>query len=153
MRQYLDANGWQPKDLSREERFERVQELAEDLIESIAQVVPVLPVSLVSTVFLQNPDKDFSLEELQNEVEELSLRLTESNAHVYVPRSDSDYGFEVGLRMLTLRGLVLKLGEEYGHSEQSYKLNPAEKPVLEYYANTIRYLVENSQRPPNELIA
>lgn len=153
LKEYLSDAGWKPKDLSRTERFERVQELADDLIEHIAHVIPVLPVSLVSTVILHNPDKDFSLEELQNEVEALTLSLSEGNAHVYVPRNDPDYAFEVGLRMLILRGLVLELGEEHGHIEKTYKLNPDEKSVVEYYANSIRYLVENSRHIPNELIA
>ena len=152
LKSYLTENNWEPKELSRDDRFERVQELADDLIESIADVIPVLPVSLVSTIFLQNPDTDFSMEELQNEVEELGEKLNEDEAHVYIPRNDPEYGFEVGLRMLILRGMVLELGEEHGHPEKTYKLNPTEREVVEYYANSIRYLVEHCQHP-NELIA
>lgn len=153
LKEYLIKYDWQPKNLNRADRFARVQELADDLIEEIANVIPVLPVSLVATIFLQNPETDFSLEELQNEVEDLGEKLVQDEAHVYIPRNDPEYGIEVGLRMLVLRGMVLELGEEYGHTEKTYRLNESEHAVVEYYANSIRYLVEISQRPPNELIA
>jgi glycerol-3-phosphate O-acyltransferase len=153
LKEYLKAEDWKPKELSRADRFERVQELAEDLLEDIANVIPVLPVSLVATIFLQEPDTEFSMDELQDKVEDLGLKLVRDKAHVYVPRNDPEYGIEVGLRMLILRDLVLELGEEHGHTEKTYKLNPAERSVVEYYANSIRYMVENVQRPPNELIA
>ncbi|MBT8141649.1 MAG: hypothetical protein KJO88_04750, partial [Gammaproteobacteria bacterium] len=151
LKAYLAENEWKPKELEREQRIERVQDLADDLIEQIAGVVPVLPVSLVATVLSQKPETDFSFEELQNEVDYLAEQLRTHHAHVYVPRQDPEYGFEVGLRMLVLRGLVLEMGEEHGHTEKSYRMNPEQSAVVEYYANTIRYLVERSR--PNELIA
>jgi len=126
-----------------------VQDLADELIEQIAAVIPVLPSSLVSTVILQNPDKEFSASELQAQVESLSKQLQASHAHVYLPRNDADYSFEVGLRMLTLRNMIIE-SEAENISEKTYKLNHELKDVVEYYANSIRYLVERSQ---NELIA
>jgi glycerol-3-phosphate O-acyltransferase len=54
--------------------------------------------------------------------------------HVYVPRTDRDYALTVGLRMLTLRGLV----EE---QDGLFRVNPAELPILRYYANSIAHLV------------
>jgi glycerol-3-phosphate O-acyltransferase len=149
LKEYLSLYGWKPKDLSREERIEHVQELAEELIEQIAGVIPVLPSSLVSSVILENPDTEFSATELQDKVETLSKQLQASHAHVYVPRNDPDYSFEVGLRMLTLRKMIIESDEE-NISERTYKLNHDYKDVVQYYANSIKYLVVRSQ---NELIA
>ena len=150
LKDYLSLYGWNPKNLSREERIGHVQELAEELIEQIAGVVPVLPSSLVSTVILKNPETEFSAADLQEKVDILTKKLQKSNAHVYVPRNDSDYSFEVGLRMLTLRKMII---ETQTNSEKTYKLNHEHKDVVEYYANTIRYLVERSEDLPNELLA
>ena len=149
LKDYLSLYGWKPKDLSREERIEHVQELAEELIEQIAGVIPVLPSSLVSSVILENPDTEFSAAELQDKVEVLSKQLQASHAHVYVPRNDPDYSFEVGLRMLTLRKMIIESDEE-NISERTYKLNHDYKEVVEYYANSIKYLVVRSR---TELIA
>jgi len=152
LKDYLSLYDWRPKELSREERIEHVQDLAEELIEQIAGVIPVLPSTLVSTVILSNPDKEFLATELQEQVEILSKQLKASDAHVYLPRNDSDYSFEVGLRMLTLRKMIIE-SDAVNESEKTYKLNQEHKAVVEYYANSIRYLVERSQFSQNELMA
>ncbi len=56
-----------------------------------------------------------------------------AGAHVYVPRGDRDYAIDVGLRMLTLRHLVLE-------EEGLLRANPGELRVLAYYANSIGHL-------------
>jgi hypothetical protein len=56
---------------------------------------------------------------------------------VYVPRQDPDYSVMVGLRMLMLRKLVTS-------ANGRFRLNPAELPVVRYYANAIAHLT----RPP-----
>jgi glycerol-3-phosphate O-acyltransferase len=55
-------------------------------------------------------------------------------AKLYVPRSDRDYAFDVGLRMLELRHLV----EE--REEGLFSAVANERPVLAYYANAIAHL-------------
>ncbi len=147
LKDYLALYGWSPKALTREQRIDHVQDLADELIEQIAAVIPVLPSSLVATVVLNNPNTEFSTFQLQSEVAELSEKLQKIGAHVYLPRNDLDYSFEVGLRMLTLRKMVIETVGIDG-VEQTYRLNHDYKDVVEYYANSIRYLVERSQ---NEL--
>ena len=50
-----------------------------------------------------------------------------------MPRHDRDYAIEVGLRMLTLRGVVTS-------EEGLYRPNPEELDLLRYYANSIAHL-------------
>jgi glycerol-3-phosphate O-acyltransferase len=119
--------------LGREERFSRVEELGRDLMEEVAKVIPVVPVPLVATVFVRDPNRLRSELELKAEVVELMRELSERRAHVYVPRKDQDYAITVGLRMLTLRHLV----EE---SDGLYAARPEELPVLTYYANSVAHL-------------
>ena len=57
--------------------------------------------------------------------------------YVHIPRGDRDYAVNVGLRMLTLRGMV-KL--EHG----LYRANADDEPLLRYYASYIAHHFEPS---------
>jgi glycerol-3-phosphate O-acyltransferase len=94
----------------------------------------VLPVPLVASVFMRDPQRSFSDLELKAEVLALIARVESRGGHVYVPRTDRDYALTVGLRMLTLRHLVT---ERRG----LFVANPAELKVLAYYANSIAHLL------------
>lgn len=137
LRGYLQEHGWDPATLDREQRTSRVMELASDLMTAVGRIVPVLPVSLVAELFVAEPQRDWTEAEVRTRAQELQMRYESLGAHVYVPRSDPGYSVLVGLRMLTLRRLVL---EEAGR----YRANPAELAVLRYYANAIAHLT----RPP-----
>ena len=103
-------------------------------MEAVARVIPVVPVSLVSTVFVRSPDAALSELELKAAVLALMERLEARGAHVYVPREDQDYAIAVGLRMLTLRRLVLA-------EDGLYRAVPQEMALLEYYASSIAHLL------------
>ena len=111
-----------------------VENLAGDLMAEIGKVIPVLPVSLVSTVFIANRDAALSELELKAKVFALMKLLEEKGASVHIPRSDRDYAVTVGLRTLTLRGFV----EE---RDGLYSVVEKEQPLVEYYANAIVHLV------------
>jgi len=102
---------------------------------SVGQVVPVVPVPLMATVFVHNPERRLSALELKAEVEQLIERLDRSAAHVYVPRRDLDYALDVGLRMLLMRHLV-------DENEGVYLARERELPLLRYYANSIAHLLD-----------
>jgi glycerol-3-phosphate O-acyltransferase len=96
-------------------------------------VIPVVPVPLVATLFVREPERRRSELELKADVLDLMDELTQRGAHVYVPRKDQDYAITVGLRMLTLRHLV----EE---KDGLYAARREELPLLTYYANSIAHL-------------
>jgi glycerol-3-phosphate O-acyltransferase len=104
------------------------------LMARIGAVVPVLPVPLVATVLVRDDARPSSELELKAAVHALMDRLEASGGHVYVPRADRDYALTVGLRMLTLRGLV----EEH---DGLFQANPRELALLRYYANSIAHLL------------
>ena len=115
--------------------IEQVQNLARDLMQAVGHAIPVLPVSLISHVFVKNPDSAFSELELKTQAQALITELEKGGAHVYIPRSDRDYALIVGLRMLTLRHLVL------AGDDGLYRIDPEELPLLRYYAHAIHHLV------------
>jgi len=102
------------------------------LMARIGAIVPALPVPLVATVLLRDPRRAWSELELKAAVHALMADIEAGGAHVYVPRSDRDYAIDVGLRMLTLRHLLLE-------DDGLLQPNPAELTVLAYYANSIAH--------------
>ncbi len=104
-----------------------------ELMTAIGKVIPVVPVPLVATVFVREPERARSELELKAEVLELLRGLADRGAHVYVPRKDQDYAIVVGLRMLTLRRLV-------DEKDGLFTARPEELPLLRYYANSIAHL-------------
>jgi glycerol-3-phosphate O-acyltransferase len=102
---------------------------------AVGRIVPVVPVALIATVFLEDTQKSFSELELKSEVQHKIDKLEERNAFVYIPRSDRNYAIEVGLRTLILRHIV--------HEEDDlYRAAPGETKILRYYANSIAHLFE-----------
>ncbi len=138
MRAYVAERGIDFRALDREARWVEVEALGQMLMRRVGQVIPVLPVSLVATVFLGAGDKPMSELDLKAAVHELMQRLGAAGARVYVPRADQDYAVVVGLRMLTLRHLVT---EEDG----LYRANPGERLLLAYYANAIAHLMPEKE--------
>jgi glycerol-3-phosphate O-acyltransferase len=134
-RAYLRERALDLRVLPREARFAEVDAFAKTMMRRLGDVIPAVPVALVATVLLRDPDRPLSELELKGEVFDLSRRLEEKGAHVYIPRGDQDYAIAVGLRMLTLRRLV-------DVRDGIYRVRAAEVPVLRYYANSIRHLLE-----------
>jgi glycerol-3-phosphate O-acyltransferase len=134
MKAYCRERNIDFKELGGEARKREVAALGRHLIETVRKIVPVLPVPLITNVFLASPEKAFSEIELKAEVEQFVEKLQTKGAHVYVPRKDLDYAITVGLRMLTLRRLV-------DNKDGLYSARAEETAVLRYYANSIAHLI------------
>jgi glycerol-3-phosphate O-acyltransferase len=132
MRAYGKRHNVDFRSTDKKARIEKVQHLAQDLMQAVGRTIPVAPVSLVASVFAENPDKNFSESEIKARVKSLIGELEEHGARVYIPRSDQDYTIEVGLRMLTLRHFVLV-------ENNLFRAAPEEIQALRYYANAIAH--------------
>jgi glycerol-3-phosphate O-acyltransferase len=135
MRAYVAEHGVDFRALDDESRRLPVAAVGAALMARIGRIVPVLPVPLVASVLLREPERALAELELKVAVHDLMREVESAGAHVYVPRTDLDYALAVGLRMLTLRELVLE------REEGLFVANPAELPVLRYYANSIGHLL------------
>ncbi len=134
MRAYVAAQGVDFRALDDAGRRQPVAAVGRMLMARIGAVVPVLPVPLVASVLLRDAAEAISELELKAAVQALMDRVEASGGHVYVPRTDRDYALTVGLRMLTLRGLV--------HEHDGlFQANPKELTLLRYYANSIAHLL------------
>lgn len=132
MKEYVKKHKVDFRSLNKEERIKKVQAFAFQLMEKVSQLIPVAPVPLVASVFAENPEKNFSNLEIKARVQGLIDELEEKGARVYIPRSDRGYTIEVGLRMLTLRHIVLE-------NDQLYQASPEEMDILHYYSNSIAH--------------
>ncbi len=135
LRQYVAERGLRLPQLGDAERHAQVSAFGELLMERIGAVLPVLPVSLIASVLVAEPERLWSALELKAQALARAQRLQRGGAHLYLPRADMDYAFDVGLRMLTLRGLVQQ-------EEGLLRAVRAELPLLGYYANAIAHLPE-----------
>ncbi|MEJ2086242.1 MAG: hypothetical protein P8Y44_11270, partial [Acidobacteriota bacterium] len=131
---YLEETSTTLTGLSKQDRFEQVRIFADHLMHQIAELIPVLPVALVSAVLLRQPERTFSELELKAEIQALMESLEMRGANLYLPRSDREYAIEVGIRMLVLRRMVENV-------DDLYRLNPQEHTLTRYYANSIAHLL------------
>jgi glycerol-3-phosphate O-acyltransferase len=134
MRAYCNGRNLDFHKLAPDDRKREMAGLGKHLMDAVGRIVPVLPVPLIATVFVNHGDKAISEMELKSEVSRLLETLQARGAHVYVPRKDFDYAVNVGLRMLKLRRLV-------GEREGLYYAQAEELPLLRYYANSIAHLL------------
>jgi glycerol-3-phosphate O-acyltransferase len=133
LREYLARRKFDFRSLEKERLFAEVESFGRELIDAVGRVIPVLPVSMVATVILRNEGKQISELELKAAVLELIRELENTGAQVYIPRRDQEYAVAVGLRMLTLRRLVVE-------KDGLFMAKPEELAILRYYANAISHL-------------
>lgn len=137
MRSYCRRRKFDFRRLDAGARVEAVSQLGDELGSAIASVIPVLPVSLVATVFVRDLRRPMSELEIKARVQFLVDGLGRHQAYVHVPRADRDYAVGVGLRMLVLRHLVFE-------TDGLYRANASETTLLQYYANAISHFLTDS---------
>lgn len=138
MRAFAREKGFAFHALDEAGRRDVVPEIARVLMDAIGGVIPVLPVSLVASLMVEDPQRAWSDLELKASALARMREFESSGAHAYIPRQDQDYAFGVGLRMLTLRRLV---------EERDGLFLPASDhvEVLAYYANAIGHLARQAK--------
>jgi glycerol-3-phosphate O-acyltransferase len=146
LRKYVGERGIDFRTLSPQSRHVEIERLGNALMDAVGRVVPALPVSLVATAVLGAGGQPLSLFEIKGRVASLIGELERSGSYVHIPRADRDYAISVGLRMLTLRHLVLE-------DDGTYRANPEELALLRYYANAIAHLFKSTAIAPLALQA
>ena len=117
--------------LPRLERFPEIEKLCRRLMRTIADVVPVLPVSLVSRVFLDAGDIAIDIMEVENRSNQLIAKLQERGAPILeTPRSTRAHAIADAVDLLMLRGIV-------AITDGKFKTALQEEAILKYYANAI----------------
>ena len=130
--------------LSREERLPHVQRLADDVMDGVRAVVPVTAVALASAALLSFERHVVPLHDLLERMREIRDHLLETNAKVI--RADRDIAETWGRarRMFRLRRIVVVSGA-------SVAVMPRQRPLLEYYANSIAHLLPEQAAPVHRM--
>ena len=116
------------------QKSKAIEKLGEQLITEVGNVIPVMPVALVASVFKKANTNPMTELEIKSKVFKLISDYEKKGFHVHIPREDHDYAVGTGLRMLTLRHIIME--DDNG----MFSANPDEKVILDYYANSIAHL-------------
>ena len=120
--------------LERAERLGRVQALTDIVLDKIAAIVPVTPVSLACAA-IQSFDGDFiAHRRLLERIGEMRDVLTELNARVIHHEGGIEETFDRAWRMLRMRRMLLRVGD-------GYSVLPGSRPLVSYYANSVAHLL------------
>ncbi|MBC6443283.1 MAG: 1-acyl-sn-glycerol-3-phosphate acyltransferase [Rhodobacteraceae bacterium] len=134
LRAYLAHN-------ARDSHTRTTAELGRELMRRVGRVVPVLPVSLIATVLLDQGATGLSRGAIQRLAAEELDRLTAAGACAHIPRRDLDDAVETGLCLLVLRRAVSREGE-------NCFVGPEQEELLRYYANAIAHLRRDCGQKP-----
>ena len=124
-------------DLPRTERLPRMQELADTMLGRIGDVIPVTPVPLVAAVLLSFGETVVRQRDVRERVSDYRAHLIERNAKLVHADQEVDAILERAWRTFRMRRLVAREGD-------SYVILPSQRPLLEYYANSLRHLLPAS---------
>ena len=110
---------------------EQITTLGESLMADIGKIVPVLPVSLISSIMLEAGS--LSKIGVKGAAHRRLQDYAAHGAYSHIPREDEDYAVDVGIRMLEMRHILVEKNGVYSVNEEN-------REVLEYYANAIAHL-------------
>ncbi len=136
----MSVRGWlrdQPPGilaLPKAERLPHVERLASAMLERIGQVIPVTPVPLAAATLLSFGTSVVPRAQVLERMDELRDRLGDFNAKIVRRELPVTEVWDRAWRMLAMRRLVMAEGE-------NLVILPGERPLLEYYANSIRHLL------------
>ena len=102
-------------------------------MQAVAEVIPILPISLVSTVFLKNMDIEMDILEVEERSFQLINKLKDKGAPIFEsPRSTRVHAIADAIDLMLLRGMIKSTGDRF-------KASSEEVSLLSYYANAIKH--------------
>lgn len=120
--------------VERTDRLARMQLLSDSVLDKIAAIVPVTPVTLACAA-VQSFDGDFiSHSQLIARMTEMRDVLRELNARVIHKEGSVDEIFDRAWRMLSMRRILVRVGD-------GYSVMSGNRPLLSYYANSVSHLL------------
>lgn len=127
---YCEQQGIVFHKLPVEQRFQHVERLAQLLVNDIQQRIPILPVAIVATIFLQKPDAKLSLFELNGFIYRMIETLEAKRAHIAFPMKALDFTMASAIHMMKIRHLLIE-------EEGIYQMAPGAHTICAYYSNSI----------------
>jgi glycerol-3-phosphate O-acyltransferase len=139
IKNYCQTEGIDFNRLNRDERFPAVDKLCRQLMDAIAGVVPILPLSILATIFLNAGEKWLDFDEIEARTDTFVHRLKGLGAPVLeTPRNTRIHAIGDALDHLLLRNLIEYSGDRYRMAAQH-------TVILQYYANSIAHWQEENK--------
>jgi glycerol-3-phosphate O-acyltransferase len=127
---YARERGLDFRRMTLEQRHAEIEKLGRYLMDTIAQLVPALPIPIAANALLHAGPEGVSETDWKTAFYRLAGELRERNAFVVVPSLTREHTFETAVNMLRLRRLIIKNGDRY-------RAAPGSEDVLTYYANSM----------------
>ncbi len=130
------------------DRLPRMQALAQEMMARIAEIIPVTPVPLVAAALLSFRQSVVRRGDLLDRIDEYRSHLAEHGRKLVHPERDADAVLRRAWRMFSMRRIAVREGG-------TYVIFPQQRPLLEYYANSIAHLlperrVDSGMHPAKE---
>jgi glycerol-3-phosphate O-acyltransferase len=123
-----------------EARRPLLEAFAESLVRAVGMEVPITPVAAVAWVFHYMDEPAPGRSQVRDRLVEVLSAAQERSLPLYLPRGTFQRTFEVGLRVLLLRRILLA-------DEGRVILPPHKAPLLAYYANGVAHLLDQTRIP------
>jgi len=118
-----------------EARRPLLEAVADSLVRAVGHEVPITPVAAVAWVFRDLADPAPGRAQVRDRLVEVLAQAQERGLPLYLPRGSFQRTFEVGLRVLLLRRILLA-------QEAHLVLQEHKAPLLDYYAHGVAHLLE-----------
>jgi len=132
MKSYQTQHSFRFIELNSKQRFTRVETLGNELMEAIKHVMPVLPIPLLCTIFLQNQGEAIRSIDINAKVQELIRLMIENGAAMKKREQPRLKTLHESLKLLLDRKMILE-------TDDQYQVNESMRPLVEYYANSIKH--------------
>ena len=133
LRDWLASRGFDPRKADRETRFAEVGQLADELMQRIADIMPVLPVPLMAAVIRDGGEEGITREDARAAAFEILETLAARPGEPDIPPEDWEPAVELGVQLLLQRRMVK------AERERLIILEPR-RHFVNYYANSIGHL-------------
>jgi glycerol-3-phosphate O-acyltransferase len=127
--------------LPREERLPIIQRLADRVLADLGALMPVTPVPLVAASILSLRGSVLQEGAVLDRIDEFRDELLRRDANLVQPERSAEVILDRAWRTLRMRRLVVR-------ERDSYVVLPKQRPLLEFYANSIRHLLPQAEQAP-----
>jgi len=123
-----------------EARKPLLETFADSLARAVGEEVPITPVAAVAWAYRSMNDPAPGRAQLRDHLVEVFATAQERGLPLYLPRGSFQRAFDVGLRVLLLRRILVL--------EDGHLVLPAHKaPLLDYYVHGVGHLLERTRTP------
>ncbi|MDP3517389.1 MAG: 1-acyl-sn-glycerol-3-phosphate acyltransferase [Pseudohongiella sp.] len=132
MREYCSNNNVDFNHLSKDQRINKIADLAEVLMAALRYVMPVIPVPVISSVLLRAGEETLTSLEIVSRSDELLDLMISNGAAMKEAEKPRSRTLLKSLELLTARQFVVEENDRY-------RINPEHRTLVQYYANSIAH--------------